>query len=129
MAVRFPQLCSLFVVEKRQERVAPPLGHLGHGMQERAGKNDRAAGRRLEALWAVFRKADFATLEVFVQVDRHRKTPVRRSPSGVVAMRVEVGLVLGGVAGNDIALHTRHVEAEYPLDLGGDAPLDARQNG
>src|SRR5829696_3498480 len=74
------------------------------------------------------RFASLTTLKVGVQIDRDGKAPVGRSLRSVVPMRAEMAAVLGGIAGDDVALHARRREEVDLLDLrintADDPPLE-----
>src|SRR5215207_4495371 len=90
LAVGLADLCSRLVVEERQEGIPPSSRDLRHGVKEWAGEHDRAARRGLVAARTVLRKADLATLEIRIEVDRYRIAPVSRALGGIVPMGIEM---------------------------------------
>jgi hypothetical protein len=123
--VRFPDLRSPVVVEKRQKRIATSARHLRGSMKQRAGEHYGSARRRLEAAWPLLREADLATLELRIEVDRDCEAAMSRSRRRVVAMRPEVAAVLCRVTRDDVPLHARHFEMVHFEDLGQDPPQKA----
>src|SRR5215210_3216763 len=93
-------------------------------MQQRAREHYGATRRGLEAARPVLGEADFAALELRIEIDRDRKAAMGGSRRGVVAMCPEVAAVLCRVAGDDVALHPRYSELVNLQDFGNDPPLD-----
>src|SRR6185312_5561865 len=113
------------VIKEGQEDVALAFGHKIGRVQQRAGEHHGGARRRLEALRAIFWKAQLAALVIVVQVQRYGKAAMRRTLGGVVAMGVEMAVLVGGVAGDDEALHAGDVELMGLGDLRHDAAQHA----
>src|SRR5215212_8715894 len=107
------------VVEEGQEGVALAPGHGPDLVQQRAGEDDAAAGRRAVAPRAEFREAKIAALVALgVEVDRDGKTTVRGAERRVVAVGLEVPAGLRRVAADEVALHAGGAELEALADLG-----------
>ena len=99
--------------------------HLRNGVEQRAGEDASAARRRLEAAGTVFREAHFAAFEFAVEIDRDGEAAVGGALRRIVAVGAEMGLVLGGIARDDIALHAGDHELVYLLDFRHDPAADA----
>ena len=100
--------------------------HRRHRVQQRAGEHHGAAGRRLEARGPNSGKLSSPPSKPSLRLI---ETAKRRCAVPLVVLSrcgAEMPAVLGGVAGDDVALHPRHLELVHLHDLGHDAPLDAR---
>ena len=118
-------LCAGFVVEKRQEGVAPSGGDPGRFVEQGAGEHHRPGGRGPVGLQSEFREAQIAACEAIVQVDRAGELAVRGAEGRGVTVGVEDRLVGGVVAADDVALDVGHGEAKAALDQREKAPLEA----
>jgi hypothetical protein len=87
LVIRFAYLRGRFVIEEWQEGIAPTASRFSNRMQQRARKHNRTPGRRPEGTRPVFGKAQFAALEVIIEIGRDCKVPVRGALGGVVPVR------------------------------------------
>src|SRR5580693_7063505 len=94
-------------------------------MQNRGGKHERRAWRRLVLLRTVFRKGDFPSVKIVIENNRNGEPAVRRQRrANVVAMGIVMPTGFSVVSRNQITLYSRNDELERFLDFGTDPPTD-----
>ena len=112
MAVRLAQVGGRLVVG-RQEGVAGAAPDRSRLVEQPAGEDDRAAGRRAIGPWPIFGEAEIAALIVAgVEVEGDGEAAMGGAEGGIVAMGAEMAAGLGVVAADQVTLHPGRLELE-----------------